>query len=140
MGGYDSVLQSLREIIYKQEHNLPISKKEQDLKTVYEVLVEMYARGIKMQNIDFNLSQGTRFGVKIDEQTREKVIIPPFNVIDSLGGAVANSIELARRLKKFSSVNDLKARTQITNTQMKIFEELKITDSLTNDEQISFDF
>ncbi|MCL8211245.1 DNA polymerase III PolC-type [Mesoplasma sp. JKS002658] len=140
LGGYDSVLQSLREIIYKQEHNLPISKKEQDLKTVYEVLVEMYARGIKMQNIDFNLSQGTRFGVKIDEQTREKVIIPPFNVIDSLGGAVANSIELARRLKKFSSVNDLKARTQITNTQMKIFEELKITDSLTNDEQISFDF
>jgi DNA polymerase-3 subunit alpha (Gram-positive type) len=134
------VLSLLREIQNKQNNNVPVTKKDLDLKVVSEVLLEMYARGIKLENIDFNKSQATNFIVEVNPETGKKVIIPPFNVVDSLGEAVAKSIVEARNLKQFSSVNDLKARTQVTTTQMHIFEDLKITDSLSNDEQLSFDF
>jgi DNA polymerase-3 subunit alpha (Gram-positive type) len=116
-----------------------VTKKELDLKVVGEVMLEMFARGIKIQNIDFNQSQAMTFTVSHD-QTGKKVLIPAFNVIDSLGEAVANSIVEARKVKPFSSITDLKTRTQVTTTQVKIFEELKITDSLSSDEQLTFDF
>jgi len=137
--GYDGVLSLLREIEYKQNTNKPVTKKETDLKVVSEVLLEMFARGFKLMNIDFNKSQASKFIIDLNENG-EKVLVPPFNVIDSLGEAVANSIVEARKLKQFSSINDLKTRTQVTTTQVKIFEELKITDSLSNDEQLTFDF
>jgi len=140
LSGYEGVLSLLREIQNKQNNNVPVTKKDLDLKVVSEVLLEMYARGIKLENIDFNKSQATNFIVEVNPETGKKVIIPPFNVVDSLGEAVAKSIVEARNLKQFSSVNDLKARTQVTTTQMHIFEDLKITDSLSNDEQLSFDF
>jgi len=140
LGGYDKTLSWLRELESKQNGlKKSVTKKELDLKVVGEVMLEMFARGIKIQNIDFNQSQAMTFTVSHD-QTGKKVLIPAFNVIDSLGEAVANSIVEARKVKPFSSITDLKTRTQVTTTQVKIFEELKITDSLSSDEQLTFDF
>lgn len=137
--GYDATLQRLRELEDKASKK-ETNAKENDLIVTFEVVLEMMARGIKIKNIDFNRSLSNKFLVIADEKTGEKVLYPPFNVIDSLGEAAADSIVDARKIKQFSSVIDLKTRTQITQTQLKIFEDLNITDSLSNDEQLTFEF
>lgn len=139
LGGYEAVLLKLKSQQQKVKNGEKLSKKEEDLEVVYEVLLEMFARNIKFSNIDFEKSEATKFKVDILEDNT-KIIIPPFNVIDSLGEAVALSIINARNTKPITSVNDLKNRTQTTQTQIKIFEEFNILDSLSVDEQLTFDF
>lgn len=50
------------------------------------------------------------------------------------------SIISARNDRKITSVNDLKNRTQVTQTQIKLFEKLGILNSLASDEQLTFQF
>ncbi|WP_434341924.1 PolC-type DNA polymerase III [Mycoplasma putrefaciens] len=139
LGGYSAVLTKIRQQEQRVRNGEKLSKKDEDLAIVYEVLLEMFARGIKFSNINFEKSQATRFVVdNLDDGT--KTLIPPFNVIDSLGETVAISIINARKEKRISSVKDLKNRTQITQTQFKKFDELGILDSLAVDEQLAFDF
>ncbi|WP_031543146.1 PolC-type DNA polymerase III [Mesoplasma photuris] len=138
LSGYNGVLEAIKEIDERSKKE-KLSKKDDDLRVVYEIMIEMYARGIKFRNIDFTKSASTRFVVDIDEEGN-KWIVPPFNIIDSLGEAAAESIIKARDLKPISSVTDLKQRTQITQTQLKIFDELGITDALSSDEQLAFEF
>ncbi|AHI53980.1 DNA polymerase III subunit alpha (PolC) [Spiroplasma sabaudiense Ar-1343] len=140
LGGASLVQEKLRDLEVRSNRNENLSTKERALITVYEILLEMFARGIKIQNINFKDSDALNFKIVVDPETHEKVIVPPFNVIDSLGEAVAHSIVNARSEKQFTSINDLRDRTQITKNQIKMFEELQITSSLENDEQMKFDF
>ncbi|AXK51268.1 PolC-type DNA polymerase III [Spiroplasma alleghenense] len=138
--GVNAVKEKLQELETRLSRNELISSKERALITVYEIMLEMFARGVKIKNIDFKSSDASKFKIIVDKKTQEKTIIPPFNVIDSLGEAVAQSIVLARDERQFTSINDLKNRTQVTKTQIKIFDQLQITNSLENDEQLKFDF
>lgn len=139
MDGYQKTKERLQELETKANQKLT-SAKENDLIVTLEIALEMLARKIEITNIDFNQSLASRFLVKIDEKTGKKKIIPPFNVIDSLGTAVGESIVRAREVKNFQSITDLKNRTQVTQTQLKIFTDLEVTDSLSNDEQLAFAF
>ncbi|WP_338984554.1 PolC-type DNA polymerase III [Spiroplasma endosymbiont of Diplazon laetatorius] len=136
--GKEAVKAAIDDIKHRQNNKLPVTAKENALITVYEVLLEMYARGVEIRNIDFNISEGSRF-VILNEDGK-KILIPPFNVIDSLGESVAKSIVNARQERQITSVSDLKQRTQVTQTQIEIFAKLKITDNLKDDEQLSFNF
>ncbi|AHB36552.1 PolC-type DNA polymerase III [Spiroplasma apis] len=138
--GPEAIKSKLEDIKQRQFNKMPVSAKEVGLITTFEVLLEMYARGITMENINFNISDGMRFKTVINQETGKKILYPPFNVIDSLGEAVANSIVNARKIRQITSVNDLKQRTQVTQTQLQIFAKLKITDNLKDDEQLAFDF
>ncbi|AHI53084.1 PolC-type DNA polymerase III [Spiroplasma culicicola] len=135
VSGVRSALENLRKM---QNDKMKLSAKEIGLITTYEVLIEMFERGINIKNIDFNISDSVRF--RVIEEEGKKVLYPPFNVIDSLGEAVANSIVNARSDRQITSVNDLKQRTQVTQTQIQIFTKLKIIDNLKDDEQLAFDF
>ncbi|WP_338969347.1 PolC-type DNA polymerase III [Spiroplasma endosymbiont of Labia minor] len=137
--GFDAIKLHMQEIETKIAQNNPVTPKEKSLITTYEVALEMYARGIKMENIDFNLSAALNYTVKLNEDGI-KSIIPPFGSIDSLGEALANSIVKARQEKPISSINDLKNRTQVTQTQMKLFEQMGVLSALSNDEQLTFNF
>lgn len=106
-----------------------VKKKEQDLILVYELLLEMMARGFNIDNISLTESMATDFIIKTNK------IIPPFNMIDGLGEAVANSIVSARNQKPFTSKHDLKSRTKLSIAHMKILEELNVLDSLQEDDQ-----
>ncbi|ATZ16500.1 DNA polymerase-3 subunit alpha (Gram-positive type) [Entomoplasma freundtii] len=139
MAGYQKTKDRLNELEIKANQK-QTSTKENDLIITLEVALEMLARGIELTNIDFNQSLADRFLVIDDQESGKKKIVPPFNVIDSLGIAVGESIVRAREVKLFQSINDLKTRTQVTQTQLKIFTELEVTDSLNNDEQLSFAF
>ncbi|EOA07368.1 DNA polymerase III alpha chain [Mycoplasma yeatsii 13926] len=139
LGGYDAVFAKVKQHEQRLKNGEKVSKKDEDLYIVNEILLEMFARKIKFTNINFEKSQATRFIVDTLEDG-SKVLIPPFNIIDSLGEAVAMSIISARKDKKITSVNDLKNRTQVTQTQIKLFEKLGILNSLASDEQLAFEF
>ncbi|QEH62063.1 DNA polymerase III subunit alpha [Spiroplasma chinense] len=138
IGGINGVKSKLNTYKKMQNDKQKLTAKEVGLMSIFEVLIEMFERGISIRNIDFNISDSVKF--KVVEENGVKVLYPPFNVIDSLGEAVANSIVNARSQRQITSVKDLRARTQVTQTQIQIFNKLKITDNLKDDEQLSFDF
>ncbi|AOG60631.1 DNA polymerase III subunit alpha (PolC) [Spiroplasma helicoides] len=139
IGGLNAVRAKLESFKQRIADKEKLSAKEVGLISTFEVLIEMFERGISINNLDFNISDATKF-VIVKDSKGKKIIYPPFNVIDSLGEAVAKSIVNARKEKQITSIKDLKNRTQITQTQMAILNKLKVTDNLKDDEQLSFDF
>jgi len=142
--GAETIKQVLRDIqtrLDNKDFNVPNkpTQKEKDLIPVYEVALEMYARGIKMSNIDLKTSRNKNFTV-ITNENNEKIILPPFSAIDGLGGAVGDSIINARHEKPFLSIADLQKRTNITKAHLESFEELGILKDLSLDDQIAFEF
>ena len=91
-----------------------VKNKDKDLIPIYELALELIGRGFKFSGIDLEKSQATDFLVDGDK------LIPPFSAIDGLGETVATSIVKAREEKMFSSKEDIKKRTKITNTHLKI--------------------
>ncbi|WP_339023164.1 PolC-type DNA polymerase III [Spiroplasma endosymbiont of Crioceris asparagi] len=135
--GEEKIRQVLNDILERKK-TWDTSTKEDSLITTYEVMLEMYERGIEIKNIDFSLSDEKNYTVH--EINGKKYIIPPFIAIDSLGEAVAKSIVDARNQRSISSVEDLKRRTQVNQTHVALLIKLKVVESLKDDEQISFNF
>ncbi|MEF9984798.1 MAG: PolC-type DNA polymerase III [Malacoplasma sp.] len=107
-----------------------IKNKELDLMPIFEIVLEMLARGFYIKNIDLEKSQVTDFLVEND------YLIPPFSTIDGLGETVAKSIIEARKIKPFTSKEDLIDRTKLTKTHFKILEELGVIQHLDDDDQL----
>jgi len=108
-----------------------VKQKEKDLIPVYEVALELYVRGFKINNVDLNKSQATKFIIE------NNYLIPPFNAIDGMGEVAATSIVEARNKMPFTSKEDLINRTKVNKTLLIILESLNITDELEEDNQIS---
>lgn len=126
------------EIIEKQA-NRTSTQREDWLINTLEVMFEMYARGIEIKNIDFNISTADKFVVK-EASDGKRYIYPPFTAIDSLGEAVARKIVEARDEQSFTSLKDLENRTNINKTHLQLLKDYKIIDSLKDEEQITFGF
>ncbi len=110
------------------------SSKEIALYDTLEVCKEMYARGYRMSNVDLYKSLATEFSVDSDDS---KCIIPPFTTIDGLGDGVAMSIVSARNDGEFLSKEDIIARTQVSSSMIKKFEQMKIINGLQERNQMS---
>ncbi|NLW15092.1 MAG: PolC-type DNA polymerase III [Erysipelothrix sp.] len=111
-----------------------VSNKEKSLIDTLEVTLEMNLRGYKISPIDLYLSEATEF---IVDPNNPKAIIPPFNVVDGLGDAVARSIVEARKDREFMSKQDLISRTAVSGSMVKKLDELNITSSMTDTNQMS---
>ncbi|MDI4567711.1 MAG: PolC-type DNA polymerase III, partial [Mycoplasma sp.] len=137
--GKAAVANKLKTLIKRNNSNNktdPLLNKEKELIFILEIINEAYARGIKIANIDLNISKAMDW--TIDEETQS--LIPPFIAIDGLGEIAARRIVEARNAKKFVSQKDFLSRTQLNNT---IFEKMKkfgILKNLAHKEQISFNF
>ncbi|XQP55190.1 MAG: PolC-type DNA polymerase III [Mycoplasmoidaceae bacterium] len=107
-----------------------LSNKQIELISIFEVALEMFARGIKMLNIDINKSSATEFIA--DGNT----ILPPFTSLDGLGQEAAVSIIEARKQKPFSSIQDLQNRTKLSTTLIGKLKDLGVLDNLDTDDQI----
>lgn len=132
--GKNSVLNKLNDI--KNRINNPKTKalvknKEIDLIPIYEIALEMIARGYSIKNIDLNKSLENEFIVE------NNYLIAPFSTIDGLGESVAKSIVEARNEKPFVSKEDLLKRTKITKTHFKILGELGVISHLEEDDQLT---
>jgi DNA polymerase-3 subunit alpha (Gram-positive type) len=108
-----------------------VKAKEEDLIPIYELALEMYARGYSFSKI--SLTKSDAFNYIIDGNT----LIPPFKVLDGMGEQVAQSIVDARNQHPFTSKADLLKRTKITKTLMNSFNLMGVTDDLDEDNQMS---
>ncbi|GHU46983.1 hypothetical protein FACS1894218_0450 [Bacilli bacterium] len=115
----------------KNDRHEIVTNKEKDLQVVYEVALEMYARGYKLENISLNKSLASQFVIG------ERSIVPPFTSIDGLGDAAANSVIEARKERAFSSQMDLMQRTKISKTHFKVLKDMDVLNSLPEDDDVS---
>lgn len=95
--------------------------KDEALKVIFPVALEMLARGIKFASVNINDSQATRF----IPYTNNTILIP-FNSIDGLGEVVANNIVHERSIKPFQSSMDLMKRCKISTTVHKKLKDLGV--------------
>ncbi len=134
VNGKAAILEKVKEIKTSisnpQTKNL-VKKKEKDLLIIYEVVLEMIARGYEMANIDILKSDATNYIVDGNK------IIPPFKAIDGLGEAVAESIIRERSIRAFISKEDLATRTKLTKTHLAFLVDNHVLEDLCDDNQIS---
>ncbi|HPZ52865.1 MAG TPA: PolC-type DNA polymerase III, partial [Clostridia bacterium] len=115
------------------ENNL--SQKEEDQKTVYELVLEMYARGIDFLPIDLYKSDATRF------LPEGNAIRPPLCSLSGLGQSAGESIVRARDEGEFLSVEDLKIRSGVNKNVIEVLRQEGCLDNLPETNQLSlFDF
>ncbi|WP_406617157.1 PolC-type DNA polymerase III [Mycoplasmopsis adleri] len=108
-----------------------LSNKESALITVLEITQEMYARGFYIANIDIDRSLAHEW--IIDEENN--CLIPPFDSIDGLGEAIANSIVENREIKPYSSKEDFRVRSGVNKTLFEKIVDLKALDSMSESDQ-----
>lgn len=125
-----------RKSLNRQER---ITPKEEEILDTLSVALEMYERGYKFANLDLYKSDATNF--IIDEEN--KVLIPPFIVLDGLGEAAAISVLEARKDGKFISQEDLEKRTRLNQTVLEKLDNLGVFKDLPKSDQLDlfgFDF
>ena len=74
---------------------------------------------MKFSDIDIYKSDDNNFIV--DEENN--ALIPPFKVIDGLGGAAAASIKEGRKDGEFLSVEDFEHRTKVNQSLIQVLKE-----------------
>jgi len=132
IAGKTAIEAKLKDIRSREAAHDPLLKeKDLELIPIFEVSLEMYARGIKMSSIDINKSKA------IDFIPEGNTLIPPFVSIDGLGVEAAKSIVAARNERPFTSISDLEKRTKLNGTTLNKLKELHVLDSLPEDEQLT---
>lgn len=135
--GIEAVRDRMNDIqMRQQDRNTtnPVSNKEKSLFDTLEVCEELYARGFRIGNVDLYRSKARSFTCDPDDH---HVIIPPFTVIDGLGGNVADSIEKARAQAEFLSKEDILKRTQLSDTLLKKLDQLGCLEGIQERNQLS---
>ncbi len=122
--GIDSINKHINEIKSKPRNERV--KKDDDLLETYNIILEMYSRGIEFSNIDINKSRSANFIIDKDNNK----IIPPFSVLDSIGVSVAENATNVRREKKYESQADFERRVTFPKKVIAKMEELKVFDGL----------
>ena len=93
----------------------------------------MYARDIKCLSVDLYKSDATKFLITKDG------ILPPFTALPGLGIAAARNIVEARENGgEFISIEDLKARSGVSQAVIEILETHGCLDGLEESSQLSF--
>lgn len=134
MGGHKDLFNKLVSLKGRiQNHDTTITNKEIELVDVIELALEMTARGFTFSNLSLSKSDSKNFIVDKEHDA----LIPPFRVLDGLGEAAAESIVNARNEREFISKQDLRDRTQITNTQVQMLEVLHVLDGLDEEDQLT---
>lgn len=126
--GYTAVKKRWQEI---REQGFKASKKEQDLATTFELVMEMYARGIEIETVDLYRSKATHFQV-IDGK-----LVPPFASIAGVGASAAKSIVAAREQGEFLSKQDLQKRARLSSTVIDALDRLGCLDQMPESNQLA---
>ena len=130
IAGYDEIKNKIFEINNK---GYDATNKELSILGALESALEMYARGFKISNIDLNKSDSHNFIIDEDKKT----LIPPFRVIDGLGGVVAKKIIEERNIRPFLSIEDLQIRAKLSVTSIARMRAMGILDNMDESNQLS---
>ncbi|MDR0831843.1 MAG: PolC-type DNA polymerase III [Bacillales bacterium] len=101
-----------------------------NLMKMYDVVVEMFARGFRLFNIDLMKSDAKEF--VIDEKRNGLII--PFSALDSFGEAKASVLVEQRNIQPFKSKADLRKRGKVGQTVIEMMEALGILDGLEDED------
>ena len=120
--------------------NPNLSKKEQDTLRDMKIVQEFYARGFEFLKIDLYQSDAIKFQVVEDK------LLPPFSVIEGMGGIAAEALAVAahaetERGEKFLSKDDIRQKAKVSQTVLDTMAELGLLGGLPESNQLSiFDF
>ncbi|MFR3434437.1 MAG: PolC-type DNA polymerase III [Coprococcus sp.] len=122
---------------YKANPNL--SKKEQDTLRDMKIVQEFYARGFEFLKIDLYQSDAIKF------QVVEGKLLPPFSVIEGMGGIAAEALAVAAhaetgRGEKFLSKDDIRQKAKVSQTVLDTMAELGLLGGLPENNQLSIRF
>ena len=106
--------------------------KDENLVTILEVAIEMYARGLNFLPMDLEKSHSYKF-IPTPEG-----IIPPLNALAGLGTNAAKSIVEAREEAPFASVEDLCKRAKVTKTIRELMRSRGMFKNLPESDQVTF--
>jgi len=132
-GGEQAIIRKLE--LYKEmrENGSKLSPKDDEIEKCLCIALEMAERGYRISMIDLDRSI-SRYWV-VDEA--DKTIIPPFNVLDGLGEAAAETVVEARKKRAFVSVEDLTNRTRLSQQHVDTLRKLGVLKNLPESDQIS---
>ncbi len=126
--GLEVAKQAMNDLIEKKKNNT-ISQKEENVIPILEICIEMYSRGLKFTPIDLYKSHAVNF-IPCEEGIR-----PPLNAIPGLGENVARSIQEAREIEPFKTIEDLKKRTTATRTNIETMQQFHCLDDIPESDQ-----
>jgi DNA polymerase-3 subunit alpha (Gram-positive type) len=104
-------------------------KKDDDLLETYNIIFEMYSRGIEFETIDINKSLSTDYRVNKENNT----LIPPFSIIEKVGESVAEKCIQVRNNGEFVSIRDFEIRSSIPKQAIATIKALGGTRNLPED-------
>lgn len=106
---------------------------ESDKYSLYELIEEMYARGIRFAPVNLMKSDAAKF-IVLDENT----VLPPFSALNDVSEANGYAIAEERDRGEFLSQNDFKERTKINKSVMASLMENGLLDAFPESNQMSF--
>ena len=128
--GKNAIRNKINELATLQKNkSKDFTDKDKDLLTELHMALEMVLRGYSFRQIDLEKSKAKDFTIGEDK----KSLYLPFVAIDSLGDAVAKSIEDAREESPFISKKDFETRTSVNKTQYAKMYTLGVFDKLPDD-------
>lgn len=98
------------------------TKKHDDMIDTYNIIFEMYSRGIEFSNISIEMSGSTNY--KVDYEKNK--IIPPFSIMEGVGSTVAKQTTIKRKEKPFDSIEDFKKRSNLPKKVIEIMEKIGV--------------
>jgi DNA polymerase-3 subunit alpha (Gram-positive type) len=114
-----------------------LTPKETEIDKCSQIALEMWERGYKIGMIDINKSVA-RYWI-VDHENN--MIIPPFNVMEGLGLSAAETVVEARKNRPFSSIEDLSARTKLSQQHIETLKKWGVLKGLPESDQLTlFDF
>ena len=108
-----------------------LSKKEQDMITVLEVVYEMYSRGYEFTRVELYESGANEFKVKGGK------LLPPLRSISGVGKNAAEAIREEGMLSEFLSKEDMRKRTRVNRTAIDALDNHGCLKDLPEDNQLS---
>jgi DNA polymerase-3 subunit alpha (Gram-positive type) len=131
--GEKAIIAKLEEYKKLRASGVKLSPKDEEIDKCLCVALEMCERGydISMINLDKSVS---RYWV-VDK--KNNCIIPPFNVLDGLGEAAAETVVEARNKRPFMSIEDLQSRTRLSQQHIETMKRLNVLKDLPESDQLS---
>ena len=114
---------------YKSNPNL--SKKDQDTLRDMKIVQEFYARGFEFLKIDLYRSDAIKF------QVVDGKLLPPFSVIEGMGGIAAEALAVAAKGEPFLSKDDIRQRAKVSSSVLDTMGELGLLGDLPESNQLS---
>lgn len=105
--------------------------KDKNTQTILELVVEMYARGLKFASLSLYEAKADKFIMT------ENGLMPPLCAIQGLGGNVAQNIVAARENGEFETIANLVERTKVNKTVIEILKRVGILDGMSETNQLS---